>query len=246
MQLCHQHTKATAPKKYWGLLLPDYEAGCKHVIGDFGYLASLNAPNLDLLCDPVEQCEDTGVLTKSGRRYKADAIVSDLLADSKGVLTSSKIFATGYESQWHHLDVRGREGVSLTDKWSQETTSHYQTTAVSGFPNFFMLYGPNSAPPNMSAIYCFENYVDLILELVEPIQKGQFSSVEPDPRAEKAFMAELLGALDKGVWESCKKRTSDPKRNVNMYPWSNMTMFRNTHSRDSKAWVYDVDQGNPS
>jgi|TARA_R110002003_G_scaffold411_8_gene19601 hypothetical protein len=98
----------------------------------------------------------------------------------------------------------------------------------------------------MSAIYCFENYVDLILELVEPIQKGQFSSVEPDPRAEKAFMAELLGALDKGVWEGCKKPTSDPKRNVNMYPWSNMNMFRNTHSRDSKAWVYDVDQGKPS
>lgn len=146
MQLCHQNTKATAPKKYWDLLLPDYEAGCKRVIGDFGYLASLNAPNLDLLCDPVEQCEDTGVLTKSGRSYKADAIVSDLLADSKRVLTSSKIFATGYESQWHHLDVRGREGVSLTDKWSQETTSHYQTTAVSGFPNLLHALWPQLRP----------------------------------------------------------------------------------------------------
>jgi cation diffusion facilitator CzcD-associated flavoprotein CzcO len=124
----------------------------------------------------------------------------------------------------------------LTDKWSQETTSHYQTTAVCGFPNFFMLYGLNSAPPTMSAIYCFESYVDLILGLVEPIQKGRFSSVEPDPQAEKAFMAELLGELDKGVWES--------KKRVTMHPSSNMTMYRNTHSRDTKAWVYDADQRN--
>jgi len=76
MQLCHKYTKVTAPQRYWSLLLPDYEASCKRVIGDFGYLASLNAPNLKLLHDPVMQCEQAGVITQSGKHYATDVIVS--------------------------------------------------------------------------------------------------------------------------------------------------------------------------
>jgi hypothetical protein len=77
MKECHEHTKATAPKEYWGLLLPDYEGGCKRIIGDFGYLASLNAPNLKLLHDPVVQCEESGIVTLSGKHYRANSLVND-------------------------------------------------------------------------------------------------------------------------------------------------------------------------
>ncbi|KAF2106249.1 hypothetical protein BDV96DRAFT_508154 [Lophiotrema nucula] len=227
MQACWEHTKATAPEKYLDLLLPDYEADCKRIIGDFGYLNSLNAPNLRLIRDPVVQCEQAGVVTESGKRYAADVI----------------IFATGYQSQWHYLDITGCKGMSLTQKWNNDITYHYQTTAVARFPNFFMLYGPNSAPPNMSAIYCFENYVDLILKLVEPVMEGREASVEVSPQAEEAFVERLRTTLEAGVWSSCRQRTKDPKRNVYMYPWSNTVMFRNTHLQDSKAWVYHKDVG---
>ncbi|KUJ10411.1 FAD/NAD(P)-binding domain-containing protein [Mollisia scopiformis] len=197
MQRCQEHTKATAPKQYWDLLIPDYQASCKRVIGDFGYMASLNAPNLTLMRDPVVQCVQAGVVTQSGKHYAADVI-----------------------------------------RWKDDITYHYQTTAISGFPNFFMLYGPNSAPPNMSAIYCFENYVDLILKLVAPVLDGRVASVEADSQAEADFVERLRTTLDEGVWSSCKQRSSDPKRNVYMYPCSNTTMFRNTHSQEEKAWIY--------
>jgi cation diffusion facilitator CzcD-associated flavoprotein CzcO len=75
---CHKHTKAAAPEKYWGLLLPEYEGACKRIIADFGYLASLNAPNLQLLQDPAMACDRTGVLAQSGKHYVADVIVSTI------------------------------------------------------------------------------------------------------------------------------------------------------------------------
>ncbi|KAF2831521.1 hypothetical protein CC86DRAFT_391080 [Ophiobolus disseminans] len=223
MQLCHEYTKASAPKKYWDLLLSDYQAGCKRLIGDFSYLASLNSPNLKLVCDRVVQCDEAGVLTQSGQHYNADVIVN---------------LRNWLPMQWHHLDVRGRNGASLSENWADGKTDHYQTTSISGFPNFFMLYGPNSAPLNMSAIYCFENYVDLILKVVEPVLDDKANSVEVDAHAEKAFMSDLRIALDGDVWESCEQRTWDPMENERMYPWSNTTMFKNTHQKDQKAWIY--------
>jgi hypothetical protein len=75
MEKYHEHTKATAPESYWVLFLPDYETGCKRVIGDFGYLASLNAPNLKLLHDSVVQCEESGVVIQSGKHYTVNALV---------------------------------------------------------------------------------------------------------------------------------------------------------------------------
>jgi hypothetical protein len=126
----------------------------------------------------------------------------------------------------------------LSEKWDSDITYHYETTAVSGFPNFFMLYGPNSAPANMSAIYCFENFVDLILGLAAPVLDGLKASVEACPKAEKDYTEKLRTTLDKGVWESCQRRTSDPKQNVYMYPWSNTSMFRHTHGQNADAWVY--------
>lgn len=134
--------------------------------------------------------------------------------------------------------MTGRKGVSLAEKWGTEFKSHYQTTSVSGFPNFFMLYGPNSAPPNMSAIFCFENYVDLILKVVDPILSKQATSVEPDPQREADYIADLRRTLDEGVWESCKYRTKDPKQDDHLYPWSNTTMYKDTHGGTEGVWIY--------
>jgi hypothetical protein len=90
----------------------------------------------------------------------------------------------------------------------------------------------------MSAIYSFENFVDLILDLAAPVLDGVKASVEACPQAEKEYTEKLRNTLDKGVWESCQQRTAEPKKNVYMYPWSNMTMFRHTHGRKKDAWIY--------
>lgn len=75
MEACIEYTKATAPEKYWNLLLSQYEKSCKRAIGDFGYLASLNAANFDLIHDALIECDETEVLTQSGAHYDADAVV---------------------------------------------------------------------------------------------------------------------------------------------------------------------------
>ncbi|KAF1958190.1 FAD/NAD(P)-binding domain-containing protein [Byssothecium circinans] len=228
VELCHEFTKEKAPRKYWDLLLPDYGKECKRIIGDFGYLASLHAANSTLLQDAVVRCNSSGVVAESGAHYAADVI----------------IFATGYNTQFHHLNIIGSDNLSLSSKWnspSPSTLPHYQTTAVAGFPNFFMLYGPNAAPPNMSAIYCFENYVDLILGVVRPILDKGGGLVEVREEAEREFMGSVIEALGEGVWGSCVVEAAEGRRrgSVYLYPWGNLRMFWETRWLDEKAWVYD-------
>ncbi|KAF2657184.1 FAD/NAD(P)-binding domain-containing protein [Lophiostoma macrostomum CBS 122681] len=221
VQQCHEYTRLTAPRKYWDLLLPNYNGSCKRIILDFGYLVSLNAPNLQLLQDPAVACDHTGVLTQSGKHFEADVL----------------IFATGYQSALHHLDITGRHGISLNQKWKGDVKKHYKTIAVSGFPNFFMLYGPNAAPQNMSAIYCFENHIDLIMRVMRPVLNSKAASVEVEAQAEEDFTERLQSALEKGAWSTCRQR-NDTKNNAYMYPWSNTAMYYETHSKEDKAWVY--------
>jgi hypothetical protein len=98
----------------------------------------------------------------------------------------------------------------------------------------------------MSAIYCFENYVDLIMRVAKPVLDGKEASVEVSPQAEEAFMERLRAALDSGVWTSCGQRTSDPSRDAYMYPWSNRVMYYDTHLKDDQAWVYRKHRDNAS
>ncbi|KAH7063910.1 hypothetical protein BKA63DRAFT_428924 [Paraphoma chrysanthemicola] len=231
MQKCHEYTKAVAPEKYWDLVLPEYEGRCKRVIGDFGYLESLHRENVELLQDPVVECEKQGVRTESGQRYDADVI----------------IFATGYKSSpFPHLSIRGRNSVLLPDKWGPNTIkSHYKTIAVSDFPNFFTLYGPNAALPNYPAIYSFENNVDLILSTVNPILIGKAKVVEVDPAAEKDFMEELRAALGEFRVEGCRQVSGskddgngESKGKEIWWPWGYVKLWWNTRGWNRSAWMY--------
>jgi cation diffusion facilitator CzcD-associated flavoprotein CzcO len=102
------YVKSMAPPKYWGALIPKTEIGCKRKVLDTDYLKTLWRDNIELVAnDPVERISDSGVVTKSGREVKADAIV----------------LATGFATQQMlcPMEIVGREGLRLNDYVSSQS-----------------------------------------------------------------------------------------------------------------------------
>ncbi|KAI2832452.1 hypothetical protein CBS63078_4778 [Aspergillus niger] len=136
------YMRATAPDKYHNILVPDYEIGCKRRIFDCGYLASLNEENFILTDTNIERIIPEGIKTDHG------AIPADII-----------ILATGFKTNQFlsYMEVIGRGGKSVTQHWDQYGgPGAYNTSVMSGFPNFFMLMGPNSATGHTSALMAVE------------------------------------------------------------------------------------------
>lgn len=125
------YMRATAPKKYHDLLIPDFEVGCKRRIFDSGYLKSLHNEHLRLTDEPVEEILPNGLRMKSGEIVEADVIV----------------MANGFKTNQFFLDceIVGRGGETIHEHWdSFGGAEAYNCESLSGFPNFFLLGGKNN------------------------------------------------------------------------------------------------------
>ncbi|KAH8704212.1 hypothetical protein BGW36DRAFT_286823 [Talaromyces proteolyticus] len=219
------HVKKNAPMEYWKLLLPEHEVGCKRVIQDKGYFASLYRDNVHLIEDPVIKCDGEGVISRSGKHFPVDVI----------------ILATGLDPPWYNFNIVGLDGRTLRGHWNAiGSISAYLTTSCSGFPNFFMIYGPNSAPAHNSSLLSIENVINLILRVAKPVILGNKSSVAVKYSYELQHYKEMQAVLRHGrVWNSCDSYYLDKDgHNIYVYPWSNIRMFINTHFPDMSAWKY--------
>ncbi|KNG47328.1 cyclohexanone 1,2-monooxygenase [Stemphylium lycopersici] len=221
------YVKKMAPPKYWNALIPKTEIGCKRKVLDTDYLKTLWRDNIELVSDdPVEQITEIGVVTKSGREVKADAI----------------ILATGFATQQmlFPMEIIGRDGVSLSQYWDKTSlgvAQAYFGTVVPHFPNFFILMGPNTVTGHLSVIYTVECQINFTLRLLEPILKSLPSyrsrsfipkalapppaTVEVKPEAATADSQWTQTAAKKLVWASgCVNWAVDPKTGLNnmMYP----------------------------
>ncbi|KAM6528977.1 hypothetical protein FALCPG4_009929 [Fusarium falciforme] len=129
-----------APPQYRQVLRPDYEPGCKRRVNTATYLAALHSPNMLLAKDRVTKIGPHHVETESGAEYQADAI----------------IFATGFTTQkWlHPIRVKGKNAQDLHEVWDAPGDAEaYKGTVVTGFPNFFIRYGPKAATGQHSVIF---------------------------------------------------------------------------------------------
>ncbi|KAF2501125.1 cyclohexanone 1,2-monooxygenase [Lophium mytilinum] len=233
-----EYVKRVAPKKYWDVLIPKTEIGCKRKVLDTDYLACLHRPNVELVAtDPIDEITPSGVRTKSGREVKADAIVLAI-----GFATSQLLFP---------MDIRGKNGISLNKHWdseSQGVAQAYFGTCVPGFPNFFIMMGPNTTTGHLSVIYTVECQINFTLSLIEPIIKTLPSYrsrsilpslllfnpvpsvVEVKPEAARLDSAWTQLECKKLVWSSgCTNWAMDPKTGMNimMYPdWQFLYWWR--------------------
>ncbi|KAK3378768.1 hypothetical protein B0T24DRAFT_521295 [Lasiosphaeria ovina] len=185
-----RYIRRTAPAEYHELLVPDFKIGCKRRIFDPGYLRSLHAANVTLTGAGVSEVVPQGI------RAAADGAVTeaDVIVLANGFETNR--FLAG-------IDVRGRGGESATDHWAAlGGPGAYETVAMSGFPNFFMLQaGPNTITGHTSVIMAIENALALALRVIEPVLDGEAAAVEVTRAAEAKYVAQVQHDLQsRTVW----------------------------------------------
>ncbi|EKG20965.1 hypothetical protein MPH_01722 [Macrophomina phaseolina MS6] len=153
------YIRANAPAKYADSLVPTTVLGCKRKVMDTGYLACLHKPNVELLQnDPIARIEEDGVVTRAGRTVRADAIVL-----ANGFRTQQPLFP---------MEIVGEGGESLEAHWDRVNEGGpcaYYGTQVAGFPNFFVLMGPNTVTGHLSVLFSTECQIDYINRVIEPV-----------------------------------------------------------------------------
>ncbi|KAJ5593484.1 hypothetical protein N7537_010388 [Penicillium hordei] len=226
--LCsRKYIEENAPERYWPLLTPGYDLGCRRRILDNDYIRSLRNPRMKLVKDSITQVDSKSVITGSGEKYPVDFI----------------ILATGFEfSQWKADSVIGRGGKTLKQHWEDHGgIGAYKTVAMNEFPNMFYLLGPNSGSGHTSVLFAIECSVNLVIRIARPVLQRQASIVEVCKGAEIAWCDTIQTALSKTVLTgSCSNQYTDPKTGWNFfsYPFSSLNFWIGTRFPTMKHWEY--------
>lgn len=186
-------------------LTPDHEPMCKRLIMSRDFYPTLRKPHVSLVTEGIDHVEARGVVTRDGRLHELDVLV----------------LATGFDTHAWGIDhVVGERGVSLRQAWAEGSRA-YRSVAMPGFPNFFMLVGPNSPIGNISLIDVSEVQASYIMQCLKLLQKGRIAALAPTPEATRAFHADLLDAMKDTVWVTgCKSWYLDADGVPNTWPWT--------------------------
>jgi len=166
---------------------PDYTIGCKRILPSKRWYPALGKPNVELVTAGVEEVRGSSVLDSEGVEREVDAI----------------IFGTGFSVTDMPIGkrVRGRGGKLLDDTWEGSPRA-YLGTAIAGFPNLFMLLGPNTGLGHSSMVYMIESQIAHVLSALQAMKQQGAETVEVRPEAEARFNAAIDQQLDGTVWNT--------------------------------------------
>ena len=166
-------------------LSPDYPIGCKRVLVSSDFYPAVQRDDVDLVTERIERITPTGIRSADGTERPCDTIV----------------LCTGFRATEYlrGIDVIGREGTSIHDHWAG-TPRAYHGMAVPGFPNFFLLYGPNTNQGGNSIILILEAQAHFVALAIQTMRERRMSSVEVRREAMQRYVSDLKLALDGTVW----------------------------------------------
>ena len=165
-------------------LTPDYPIGCKRVLFTDDYYPALQRPNVTLETGAMERITPAGVRMRDGSEHALDVLV----------------YATGFETTgWNWpIQVKGRTAF-LGDVW-KEGPEAYLGLTVSGFPNLFMIYGPNTNLGHNSITFMIERQSEYIVQALGEMKRRGWRAIEPSAEAQSRFNRELQDALSRTTW----------------------------------------------
>lgn len=215
--------RTVADERLRHLLTPDYPFRCKRVLLGADYYRALQQDHVDLVTDPIARLTETSIVTQNGGVVEADAIVC----------------ATGFQTSRYltGIEVIGRGGASLHERWGDDPTA-YLGVAVSGFPNFFMLYGPNTNQGGNSIVYVLEAGARLVASAVSRVaRRGGY--VDMRSEVEKRYNDALSADLENTIWTRCDSYFRAPSgRIVTQWPYTELEYARRTWRMRPREWVH--------
>lgn len=204
-------------------LTPEYPFGCKRVLLGGKYYAALQRENVALVTVPIERVTRKAIVAGVEQTVDVDAIV----------------LATGFETTRYlaSIEVIGERGQRLHDRWGAEPRA-YLGAAVSGFPNFFMIYGPNTNQGGNSIVYILEAGARLVARAITRLAR-RGGQIQVHPEAEARFNDQLSSDLEQTVWSRCSSYFRSPSgRIVTQWPYTGWEYTRRTWRLHSGDWLH--------
>lgn len=193
--------RSLAPEKYHEILTPNYSLGCKRRIVDNTWYVSLHSPKVELSTLALSSVQPKSVTLGPKQHYPPGR--DNEKGEVREIPADAIILANGYETnRWlHPLRVIGRDGKNLEDVWEERGGAQaYLGVAMDHCPNFFMVFGPNTATGHNSVIFASENAVNYALNFMKPILDGHVSTYEVKEEAERRWTEKLQNGLQDTVF----------------------------------------------
>ncbi len=208
-------------------LTPHYAMGCKRILISNDYYPALRRDNVELVTSPIDRITETGIRTQDGQQRELDAIV----------------LATGFEAAdiVCPFPLQGRQGRELSDLWKDGAEAYLGTT-IAGFPNAFMIVGPNTGLGHNSMIYMIESQIAYILSALEQVRKAGFSAVEVRADVQARYNQEIQRRLAGTVWSSGCVSWYQTKNGKNTTLWPGFTFEYRYRTRRFSARDYILEK----
>jgi cation diffusion facilitator CzcD-associated flavoprotein CzcO len=205
-------------------LTPDYEIFCKRIILSDRWYPALQTPNVDLVTSGIRELREHSIVDGEGVEREIDTL----------------ILATGFKPAELPISERihGRDGTSLAQAWAGSPQAYLGTT-VAGFPNFALLFGPNTNTGHSSVVYLLESQIAYTLGALDEMRRTGAAEFEVHPAVQAAYNEELQERLAKAVWSTggCGSWYFDRNgRNAIMWPGHTFEYRRRTKRFDPAAY----------
>ena len=202
---------------------PTDEIGCKRIMLTDDWYPTLTEPNVDVVTDRVEAVTPSGLRSADGTERPADVLV----------------LATGFASHGFTapMEIVGAGGRTLEEEWAGVPRA-YLGVSVAGFPNMFLLYGPNTNGGSGSVIYTIEAAVEHVIGALREMERADARRIELRREVAEGFDRELRDALGDTVWHTgCTNWYVDENGNdPNQWPWLWSTYRRRTARAQPEAY----------
>ncbi|MFC0626535.1 flavin-containing monooxygenase [Kribbella deserti] len=187
-------------------LTPDFTLGCKRVLISDDYYPALAQPNVEVVTDAIREVTPSGVITEGGTKHEVDTI----------------IYGTGFRvTDLPVMDMlHGRGGQTLRERWTAGMEAYLGTT-ISGFPNFFLLVGPNTGLGHSSMVYMIESQVAYVLDAIKTMDRNRLAEVDVKPEVQSQFVDQVRSSMKNTVWTrgGCVSWYLDSQgRNTTLWP----------------------------
>jgi cation diffusion facilitator CzcD-associated flavoprotein CzcO len=169
-------------------LTPDFRPGCKRVLLSDDWYPALQQPNVDLVTEKIVEVRPHAVVTADGVQHEVDAIV----------------FGTGFRVTDQPVGalVHGVGGQSLAEHWAEDGMAAHLGTTIDGFPNLFMLAGPNTGIGHTSLVVMIEAQITYLLDALRQMAGRGLRRFDLKPAAMAAWKAEMDAKAAGTVWNS--------------------------------------------
>lgn len=194
------------------MMTPDYEPLCKRQVVSGTFYRAIQQPNVSVVTDDIERFVPEGIVTVDGTLHELDVVV----------------LATGFKAHnyMRPMDLVGRDGLTIDEAWEKGTYA-YRMSALPGFPNLFMIMGPNAPVASLPQHWTAERSSEHIVAWLDRWSRREFDTVEPTVEATERFNAQVKDALGPTVWNTgCNSWYLKDDGSVDLWPFDRATTKR--------------------